>query len=231
MTLSLSGIPITLDAIFQTTSLQTDYVFGWTLGFVLIVNAIVSIPLLVVIVQRAKQVLDFVATLHGFHLLGCWLYSRHFPSTVTWWMVQVAALLVMTLGGEWACMRYEMKPILLGNSINKGGPDLDIRAKNKDAQESGVFPEMHIEDGLNNTENDPSSSSSIQSGLTKKSKRKTSDAEKSRQQQSEGQEGPLIAIVGLAKKKILNKSQNWIPTTSQGLKDYETIPMDNMDNN
>jgi hypothetical protein len=105
--------------------LQTDNVFGWTLGFVLIVNAVVSIPLLVVIVQRAKQVLDFVVTLHVFHLLGCWIHSRHFPSTVTWWLVQSTALLVMTLGGEWACMRYELKPILLGNSSGKSGSEVE----------------------------------------------------------------------------------------------------------
>ncbi|CAO3597000.1 unnamed protein product [Absidia cylindrospora] len=70
--LSLVGVPMTLDAIFQPTAVQTDNVFGWTLGLVLVVNAAIMIPILVLIVQRARQVLDFVLTLHGLHLLSCW---------------------------------------------------------------------------------------------------------------------------------------------------------------
>ncbi|KAI8329636.1 integral membrane protein S linking to the trans Golgi network-domain-containing protein [Chlamydoabsidia padenii] len=229
VTLSLSGMAFTLDAIFQTTLLQTDNVFGWTMGLVLIVNAFVSIPLLVVIVQRAKLVLDFVVTLHGFHLVGCWLHGHRFPSTPTWWLVHFGAVLVMTLGGEWACMRYEMKPIILNSMSDKDVADQNGKATSKDSLESGLYTEIYPRDDSNHFEIDPTSSSSILGGAAKKSKRKTSDAERDRQRQTNEEEGSLTAIVGRAKQNILSKSQAWT-SSSQDNKEYESIPMNSVDN-
>lgn len=69
------------------------------------------------IVQRAKQILDFVATFHLFHLLFVWRNSYHFPTNVAWWILQITDIAIMTFGGEWACMHREMKPILISSGL------------------------------------------------------------------------------------------------------------------
>ncbi|ETE72281.1 Protein SYS1-like protein, partial [Ophiophagus hannah] len=37
-------------------------------------------------IRRGKQCLDFTATVHFFHLLGCWIYNGYFPTALTWWL-------------------------------------------------------------------------------------------------------------------------------------------------
>ncbi|KAI8072366.1 integral membrane protein S linking to the trans Golgi network-domain-containing protein [Gongronella butleri] len=201
---NLSGLPMTMDAIFRTESVQPDNVFGWTLGLVWLFTAVVLIPVLVLVVQRARLVLDFVLTLHGCHLVFCWVYERHFPWTLSWWIVQGLAALLMTLGGEWACMRYEMKPILL---MGGGAGTQHARP---------VMAEQHRIDDDDLDEGNTSASAN------KMPKRKVSDAEKV---DRTAEQGPLTEAVGKARQVIIDKSQHlWTSHAN----DYETIPMANM---
>ncbi|XP_068721637.1 protein SYS1 homolog isoform X1 [Montipora capricornis] len=63
-----------------------------------------------VIVRRAKQCLDFAATAHFIHLIICAIYSG-FPSTLTWWLLNITCMALMAVIGEFACMRTELKAI------------------------------------------------------------------------------------------------------------------------
>ncbi|KAI9304421.1 integral membrane protein S linking to the trans Golgi network-domain-containing protein [Cunninghamella echinulata] len=193
--------------IAQIISLQSvnmftmDNVFGWTLGLVWIVNAMVDVILILLIVQRAKQVLDFVLTLHGGHVLACWLFVGKFPTNLSWWFVQVLAILIMTLGGEWACMKYEMKPILIQSSL-KG------ENKNKN---------MQLLDNDDSDDNDlPSSSTNNGNDNISRKKRKQSDVKE--------EEGPLTAVVGIAKQAVMEKMK------LKKTKDYDLIPLNNINN-
>ena len=64
-------------------------------------------------VGRAKQCTDFAFTVHIFHLLACWIYNRQFPYTVSWWLVNIVCIALMTVLGEFLCMRSELKAIPL----------------------------------------------------------------------------------------------------------------------
>lgn len=65
-------------------------------------------------VKRAKQCLDFTCSMHAFHLIGCCIY-RSFPTTVSWWLIQLVCITLMVVLGEYLCMRTEMREIpLLG---------------------------------------------------------------------------------------------------------------------
>jgi hypothetical protein len=129
------------------------------------------------IVQRAKQILDYVLTFHFFHLMCVWHISNHFPKGMSWWILQLVNIAIMTFGGEWACMHREMKPIMI-TSGNK-----------------------------NKTKNNTSGSSSSNTGgedeqnlLGNKQKRKSSDAK------AEGEindQGALLAAVSKAKKALM----------------------------
>ncbi|CAD6198333.1 unnamed protein product [Caenorhabditis auriculariae] len=70
-----------------------------------------------VVVQRAKQCLDFACTLHFFHLLIVVAFNLSFPFQLSWWLLQILSCIVCTVGGEFLCMRAESQEIKL-----EGGP-------------------------------------------------------------------------------------------------------------
>ncbi|KAG8497083.1 hypothetical protein CXB51_008339 [Gossypium anomalum] len=62
------------------------------------------------LIERAKKCLDFAATLYIIHLSICTIYGG-WPSSVTWWVVNVTRFAVMALLGEYLCIRREMREI------------------------------------------------------------------------------------------------------------------------
>ena len=65
---------------------------------------------LVYLVERAKKCLDFSATLYIIHIFICIIYGG-WPSSITWWVVNVTGLAVMALLGEYLCIRRELREI------------------------------------------------------------------------------------------------------------------------
>ncbi|CAI4221211.1 unnamed protein product [Auanema sp. JU1783] len=70
-----------------------------------------------IIVQRAKQCLDFTCTLHFFHLVFCIIFNGSIPTFIFWWLLQIGSAVICTVLGEYLCMVSESKEIKLG-----GGP-------------------------------------------------------------------------------------------------------------
>ena len=68
-------------------------------------------------VQRSKQCTDFAFTVHFLHFLICWIYNRQFPHTVSWWLVNIVCIALMTVLGEFLCMRTELKAIPVSQAI------------------------------------------------------------------------------------------------------------------
>ena len=73
------------------------------------------------IVCRTKQCLDFAVTLHLFHFIVCSIYNGHIPNTLSWWILNIVGMTLMTVIGEFLCMRTEMKAIPLSM-----GPKVDL---------------------------------------------------------------------------------------------------------
>lgn len=65
---------------------------------------------LVYLIERAKKCLDFAATLYIFHLFICIIYGG-WPSSMTWWVVNGTGLVVMSLLGEYLCIKRELREI------------------------------------------------------------------------------------------------------------------------
>ncbi|KAG9305447.1 hypothetical protein G9A89_021165 [Geosiphon pyriformis] len=141
-TLLITGNDISLDHLLNYREFRGDTVFGWTLAFAWIANSVVGIYLLLRVVERAKQVLDFTLTLHFFHLLITSYYSGHIPTTIIWWAINIINCCIMIFGGELYCMRKEMEPIMLtsdgnvesGSVVSGGGSGTTI-IKNKKSLE------------------------------------------------------------------------------------------------
>ncbi|KAJ6661128.1 hypothetical protein lerEdw1_016929 [Lerista edwardsae] len=102
--------------------LHRDQILGFStstgrlsmMAFVL--NALTCAVGLLYFIRRGKQCLDFTVTVHFFHLLGCWIYNAHFPTALTWWLVHTVCTALMTVIGEYLCMRTELKEIPLNSA-------------------------------------------------------------------------------------------------------------------
>ncbi|CAI0386849.1 unnamed protein product [Linum tenue] len=62
------------------------------------------------LIERAKKCLDFSATVYIIHLFICLIYGG-WPSSLTWWVVNLTGLAVMALLGEYLCIRRELREI------------------------------------------------------------------------------------------------------------------------
>ena len=68
------------------------------------------------LVRRTKLCLDFTCTLYFWHFIFCAFYTTSFPASGAWWLTVAVSLVIMTLMGEFLCMRTEMKAIPLGGA-------------------------------------------------------------------------------------------------------------------
>lgn len=221
--LTLTGTELSLDLIFNDKEIRTDTGFGWSLIIVWMVNACLSIPILMYIVQRAKQILDYVLTFHFFHLLCVWRVSQHFPTGTAWWILQVVNVAIMTFGGEWACMHREMKPIMISSGTKKDSK----KGGNTNSSGGGSSSTSNILQAEDEEELIRKNNKQPQQ------KRKTSDAAVHTEEDFEEEaklddQGSLLAAVGKAKKALMSGSSR---SKQRSSKKYDLIPMKDIDNN
>lgn len=75
-------------------------------------NKFLSALMLAIIVEKSKKCLDFSVTLFLLHLVICTVYDG-FPYHMEWWVIHIAATIIMTLLGEYLCSRKELDDIPL----------------------------------------------------------------------------------------------------------------------
>ena len=111
------GTPLTVEFVFDYTKVSAGGLTGWLVFLSLACAAVAGAVGLYVVVERTKKCLDFTATVFGFHALLCWSY-RSFPASVEWWGSIAVSAVVMTVLGEWLCMKKEMRdiPLAIGPS-------------------------------------------------------------------------------------------------------------------
>jgi len=86
---------------------------GLRIAFCYAFSALAGAAALALVVERAKKCLDFAATLHLLHVVACTFYAG-LPRRLVWWAVLGGSLAIMAMGGEWLCIRKEMRDIPLG---------------------------------------------------------------------------------------------------------------------
>ncbi|KAI9290994.1 hypothetical protein K502DRAFT_161023 [Neoconidiobolus thromboides FSU 785] len=110
---------ISLNPIFNPTTLTFGYQHALPYLFLFLLNTIPSMLGLMIIIERAKLCLDFVLTYQLIHLLFTIVYTRSFPISLLWWLNFLLSTLIITLGGEYLCYHYETKPIQLSGTNNR----------------------------------------------------------------------------------------------------------------
>ena len=96
----------------------------------LVLNALTCAIGLWYVVKRTKQCLDFAATAHILHLVCCSCFTGAIPTAVSWWLAQIVCVALMTVLGEYLCMRTELKaiPVSIGGLASSlgVGPKSDL---------------------------------------------------------------------------------------------------------
>lgn len=121
---------ISIIALFLGSTKSLDYAFhykeihvrdfaGQLTIVIFILNSLVGAFTLWWLVQRTKQCMDFACTAHLIHLLCCWVYNANFPSTFSWWCLNIVSLSIMCVCGEFLCMKTELQAIPLGMNSHK----------------------------------------------------------------------------------------------------------------
>ena len=86
---------------------------GYNLGFLIAISFLLCTSAaafaLFVFVGRAKQCLDFAATLHFIHFIACCWFAG-LPG-ISWWILNIVCCVVTAVLGEYICMRYEISAI------------------------------------------------------------------------------------------------------------------------
>ncbi|XP_063702403.1 protein SYS1 homolog [Culicoides brevitarsis] len=107
----VSGENFVLDQLFEYRQVHVSNA-GVILTY--LVNALVGALLLWIVVRRTKLCLDFSFTWHLFHLIICWWYSQSFPTTFSWWLLNIACATLMCITGEFLCLKTELQEIPVG---------------------------------------------------------------------------------------------------------------------
>ncbi|KAI8467903.1 MAG: integral membrane protein S linking to the trans Golgi network-domain-containing protein [Monoraphidium minutum] len=107
---------LTIAYIFNYQTMHLGTHIGRLVAVTHAANAVVAATHLMWIVERAKKCLDFASTCYIWHLVFCACYGG-FPTSLTWWGVNVGAFIVMSLGGEWLCVRRELQDIPLTSRL------------------------------------------------------------------------------------------------------------------
>lgn len=113
------GTTRSLDYAFQYKELHVRNFGGHLVVTIFMINALIGALALLWLVQRTKQCMDFACTAHLIHLLCCWAYNGTFPTTFSWWCLNIVSLSTMCILGEFLCMRTELKVIPIGMNSHK----------------------------------------------------------------------------------------------------------------
>lgn len=96
--------------LFDYATVSVSTVTGWCVIASFLLSSVVGAVYIFHLIERAKKCFDFSATLYIIHLVLCIMYGG-WPSSITWWVVTGTGVAVMSLLGEYLCVRRELQEI------------------------------------------------------------------------------------------------------------------------
>ncbi|KAH7652045.1 Integral membrane protein SYS1-related protein [Dioscorea alata] len=101
---------LSLVYLFDFSILTASSATGWCAIAAFLLSSLAGSVYMFYLNERAKKCLDFSATLYIIHLFICIVYGG-WPASITWWVVNGTGLALMSLLGQWLCIRREMREI------------------------------------------------------------------------------------------------------------------------
>lgn len=96
--------------LFDYATVSASTVTGWCVIVSFLLGSLAGAVYIFYLIERAKKCLDFSATLYIIHLFLCVIYGG-WPSSFTWWVVTGTGVAIMSLLGEYLCVRRELREI------------------------------------------------------------------------------------------------------------------------
>ena len=115
---SFFGIKTSIQQIISDKALDFSSAYSSCYLLSLFFTYVFMIAVFVIIVDKAKNILDFVLTNFFIHLIMCTINSG-FPSKFIWWMIQGILLTLVTLISEFIALKIEQQEIKLDFSVSK----------------------------------------------------------------------------------------------------------------
>ncbi|KAK9458713.1 integral membrane protein S linking to the trans Golgi network-domain-containing protein [Lipomyces oligophaga] len=165
----VSGTRFSGSLVFSWSSIRIDTTVGWTLSFIWFLAGLLNVLPLAFFVGRSKLVPDFVLTLHGINLFVTCVFTRSFPSSVLWWILQFASISIMLFLGTWASRHRELNvlyfPPLKISSSTSASSSTALPGVSSDSTSNSVIEEFELIDrvDLRRSDERPTSSKSSNS--------------------------------------------------------------------
>ena len=115
---SFFGIRLHINQIISDKALDFSSVYGSCYLLSLFFTYVFMIAVFILIVDKARNILDFVLTNFFIHLIICTINSG-FPSAFIWWVIQGIVLTLVTLISEFISLKIEQQEIKLDFSVSK----------------------------------------------------------------------------------------------------------------
>ena len=115
---SFFGIKSNIQQIISDKALDFSSAYSSCYLLSLFFTYVFMIAVFVIIVDKDKNILDFVLTNFFIHLIICTINSG-FPSKFIWWMIQGILLTLVTLISEFIALKIEQQEIKLDFSVSK----------------------------------------------------------------------------------------------------------------
>ena len=115
---SFFGIRLHINQIISDKALDFSSVYGSSYLLSLFFTYVFMIVVFILIVDKARNILDFVLTNFFIHLIICTINSG-FPSSFIWWVIQGIVLTLVTLISEFISLKIEQQEIKLDFSVSK----------------------------------------------------------------------------------------------------------------
>ncbi|CRL06296.1 CLUMA_CG019064, isoform A [Clunio marinus] len=115
--LTFLNINLSLSAIFDFRQINVSNSEGVLIISCFIINSLFGALFLWTFVKRRKLCLDFCCTYHFIHFIICCCFEGEFPS-LSYWLLNVTCLVIMTVTSEYLCLKEEMKEIPLYQSLS-----------------------------------------------------------------------------------------------------------------
>jgi hypothetical protein len=108
---------VSLGHVFTDEFIETETIPGWVEILHVMLCALACSVLLVVVVERSRQCLDFSVTLYFIHVCACTFYGGRLPRGTSWWVTHGVALVLTVVLGEYLCSRRELSEIPLAGVL------------------------------------------------------------------------------------------------------------------
>lgn len=128
-TASLFGYEFSFSWVFSWHLVDLTNSLGLVLFALWLLDTLLCVLFMTLIVGRSKLAWDFALTIHMINVGVVWLYSKEFPKSFWWWVLQVLSSVILVMLGtyttRWRELRTTFFEGLVEGDLRRNNMELD----------------------------------------------------------------------------------------------------------